>query len=255
MPPTRPSPPPRTRPLGLELPVALTLVASGETSLQWLAPDEWLLIVPGGEEYAVEQRLRQALGEELHYAVVNVSGGQTLLELSGANVREPLMKSTSYDVHPSNFPVGKAVGSIFAKSQCVIRHTGEDTWELVAPQLRRLLLALVAGRQRRIRPAGSGMSSLPLPERGYRTRSLAMSRTPTPDPHRRQSQPAGHRRRGDALPLRAALLRHRAPLRSTTAWRNASSSAWSSAPATASTKPPSAPDWPNGWHRSACVPS
>ena len=22
-------------------------------------------------------------------------------------------------------------GSIFAKSQCVIRHTGEDTWELV----------------------------------------------------------------------------------------------------------------------------
>ncbi|MBF2964753.1 sarcosine oxidase subunit gamma family protein, partial [Pseudomonas aeruginosa] len=117
--------------LGLELPVALTLVASGETSLQWLAPDEWLLIVPGGEEYAVEQRLRQALGEELHYAVVNVSGGQTLLELSGANVRELLMKSTSYDVHPSNFPVGKAVGSIFAKSQCVIRHTGEDTWELV----------------------------------------------------------------------------------------------------------------------------
>ena len=116
---------------GLELPVALTLVASGETSLQWLAPDEWLLIVPGGEEYAVEQRLRQALGEELHYAVVNVSGGQTLLELSGANVRELLMKSTSYDVHPSNFPVGKAVGSIFAKSQCVIRHTGEDTWELV----------------------------------------------------------------------------------------------------------------------------
>ncbi len=107
------------------------LVASGETSLQWLAPDEWLLIVPGGEEYAVEQRLRQALGEELHYAVVNVSGGQTLLELSGANVRELLMKSTSYDVHPSNFPVGKAVGSIFAKSQCVIRHTGEDTWELV----------------------------------------------------------------------------------------------------------------------------
>ncbi|WP_132687056.1 sarcosine oxidase subunit gamma family protein [Pseudomonas aeruginosa] len=56
---------------------------------------------------------------------------QALFELSGANVRELLMKSTSYDVHPSNFPVGKAVGSIFAKSQCVIRHTGEDTWELV----------------------------------------------------------------------------------------------------------------------------
>ncbi|MDL2425316.1 sarcosine oxidase subunit gamma family protein, partial [Pseudomonas sp. BAgro211] len=78
------------------------------TSLHWLGPDEWLLIVHGGEEFAVEQRLREALGEELHYSVINVSGGQTLLELEGAKVREVLMKSTGYDVHPSNFPVGKA---------------------------------------------------------------------------------------------------------------------------------------------------
>jgi len=116
--------------LGLELPVALTVVAKGETSLQWVGPDEWLLIVPGGQEFAVEQQLRNALAG-LHIQVGNVSGGQTLLELQGANVRDVLMKSTSYDVHPNNFPVGKAVGTVFAKSQLVIRRTGEDTWELV----------------------------------------------------------------------------------------------------------------------------
>jgi sarcosine oxidase subunit gamma len=116
--------------LGLELPMALTLVADGETSLQWMAPDEWLLIVPGGTEYAVEQKLREALAGH-HISVVNVSGGQTLLELSGPKVREVLMKSTSYDVHPDNFPVGKAVGTHFAKSQLVIRHTGEEVWELL----------------------------------------------------------------------------------------------------------------------------
>lgn len=116
--------------LGLELPVALTVVARGETSLQWVGPDEWLLIVPGGQEFEVEQQLRNALAG-LHIQVVNVSGGQTLLELQGANVRDVLMKSTSYDVHPNNFPVGKAVGTVFAKSQLVIRRTGEDTWELV----------------------------------------------------------------------------------------------------------------------------
>lgn len=115
---------------GLELPGALRLVSSGETSLQWLGPDEWLLIVPGGEELAAEQRLREALAG-LHVAVVNVSGGQSLIELSGPNVRDVLMKSTSYDVHPGNFPVGKAVGTVFAKSQLVIRRTGEDTWELL----------------------------------------------------------------------------------------------------------------------------
>lgn len=116
--------------VGLELPVALTLVADGDTSLQWLGPDEWLLIVPGGTEFDVERKLRETLDGQL-FSVVNVSGGQTLLQLSGPKVREMLMKSTSYDVHPSNFPVGKAVGTVFAKSQLVIRHVGEDTWELV----------------------------------------------------------------------------------------------------------------------------
>ncbi|MFP3518607.1 sarcosine oxidase subunit gamma family protein [Pseudomonas sp. SIMBA_077] len=116
--------------LGLELPVALSLVAKDDSSLQWMGPDEWLLIVPGGQEYAVEHALRAAL-VGLHISVVNVSGGQQLLELSGPNVRDVLMKSTSYDVHPDNFPVGKAVGTVFAKSQLVIRHTAEDTWELL----------------------------------------------------------------------------------------------------------------------------
>ncbi|TWE01593.1 sarcosine oxidase subunit gamma [Pseudomonas sp. AG1028] len=116
--------------LGLELPSALTLVANGDTSLQWLGPDEWLLIVPGGSEFEVEGKLRAALDGQ-HISVVNVSGGQTLLELSGPKVRELLMKSSSYDVHPKNFPVGKAVGTVFAKSQLVIRRTGEETWELL----------------------------------------------------------------------------------------------------------------------------
>lgn len=116
--------------LGLALPGALGVVSKDELSVQWMAPDEWLLIVAQGEELLVEQRLRAAL-QGVHHAVVNVSGGQTLLELSGPAVRDVLMKSTPYDVHPQNFPVGKAVGSTFAKSQLVIRRTGDDVWQLV----------------------------------------------------------------------------------------------------------------------------
>jgi sarcosine oxidase subunit gamma len=115
---------------GLELPGALAVVSSGESSLQWMGPDEWLLVVPGGTEFDAEKKLREALDGQ-HIQVVNVSGGQTILELTGSKVRELLMKSTSYDVHPKNFPVGKAVGTTFAKSQLVIRHTAEDTWELL----------------------------------------------------------------------------------------------------------------------------
>ncbi|WP_079204271.1 sarcosine oxidase subunit gamma [Pseudomonas sp. CC6-YY-74] len=115
---------------GLELPGALGLVVKGEASLQWLGPDEWLLIVPSGEEYAAEKSLREALAGQ-HLQVVNVSGGQTILELTGPKVREMLMKSSIYDVHPRNFPVGKAVGTTVAKTQLVIRRSGEETWELL----------------------------------------------------------------------------------------------------------------------------
>jgi len=117
--------------LGMALPAPLSVVYQGETSLQWLAPDEWLLIVPSGEEFSTEQRLREAMPDGLHCSIVNVSGGQTLLELSGSHARQVLMKSTIYDVHPRNFSIGKAVGSTFAKSQLLIRRNGEESWELV----------------------------------------------------------------------------------------------------------------------------
>lgn len=111
-------------------PNTLTQDEGGERSIQWLSPDEWLLIVPGGEEFALEGRLREVLGNA-HYAIVNVSGGQTLLELEGEMARELLMKSTPYDVHPDAFPVGKGVTTVFAKANLILRRTGEERWELV----------------------------------------------------------------------------------------------------------------------------
>lgn len=111
-------------------PNTLTWDASGERSIQWLSPDEWLLIVPGGEEFVMEGRLREALGDA-HFAIVNASGGQTLLELEGDKARELLMKSTPYDVHPDAFPVGKGVTTVFAKASVILRRPNETCWELV----------------------------------------------------------------------------------------------------------------------------
>lgn len=116
--------------LGLELPEPLQMVGGPDLSVQWMGPDEFLIIVAGGQELAIEGRLRQALAGQ-HIQVVNVSGGQTLLELSGPKARELLMKSTSYDVHPANFPVGKAVGSKFAKTQLYLRHSSQGCYQLL----------------------------------------------------------------------------------------------------------------------------
>ncbi|MBY4678756.1 sarcosine oxidase subunit gamma [Marinobacterium arenosum] len=115
--------------LGVALPGSLQSAEKGELSVRWLAPDEWLVIVPGARAFDLERELRAAMSG--HYAIVNVSGGQTVLSLSGPKARDVLMKTTPYDVHDRNFPVGKVVTSVFAKTQAVIRRTGEQSWELV----------------------------------------------------------------------------------------------------------------------------
>lgn len=114
---------------GMALPGNLQSESNNDWRLRWIAPDEWLLTGPGSDAFAVETALRDNLSG--HYAVINVSGGQTLVRLSGANARTVLMKSCPYDVHDHNFPIGKVVSTVFAKSQAVVCRLGEDEWELV----------------------------------------------------------------------------------------------------------------------------
>lgn len=99
-------------------------------SVQWMSPDEWLLIVPPGEEFATENRLREVLGDS-HFSIVNVGGGQTLVEMEGEKVVGLLMKSVICDVHPDHFPAGKAVSTVFAKTVATLRRPAEHRWELI----------------------------------------------------------------------------------------------------------------------------
>lgn len=114
---------------GMALPQTLQSTTKGEWSLGWLSPDEWLLIGPGELAFEMETKLRENLSG--HYSVVNVGGGQTLLRLSGPQAISVLMKSCSYDVHERNFPPGKIVTTVFAKSQATLRRLNADQWELV----------------------------------------------------------------------------------------------------------------------------
>ncbi len=118
-----------TKVLGLELPGKLQSARAKDASIRWISPDEWLVVVPGDQAFAVETQLREAL--DGHFAIVNVSGGQTIISLSGPSARDVLMKSTPYDVHDRNFPIGKVVTTVFAKTQAVITRAGEESWEMV----------------------------------------------------------------------------------------------------------------------------
>jgi len=115
--------------LSLELPGTLQSSVSGEYCLRWMSPDEWLLSAPIAELYDIENNLREAVTEPV--AMVNVSGGYTLVELSGAQVLNVLKKSTHYDCHPRNLTVGKVVNTGFAKSQVTLRCIDSSHYELV----------------------------------------------------------------------------------------------------------------------------
>ena len=103
---------------GISLSTRLQSETQGNYCVRWMAPDSWLLSCPIDETFAIEQALRDAVPG--HIAIVNVSGGYTIIELSGADARTVLMKSTGYDVHPEHFGKGKVVNTTFAKAQVTI---------------------------------------------------------------------------------------------------------------------------------------
>lgn len=119
--------------LGLALPARPHELVQGDAaSLQWLSPDEWLAILPPGDAHRVELGLRAVLGDA-SVAFTDVSAGQTVIALSGDDdaMRELLMKSVVYDVHPRHFPPGKGVTTVFAKSSVILRRPDDKGWELV----------------------------------------------------------------------------------------------------------------------------
>lgn len=114
---------------GLDLPGPLQSCVKDEVRICWLSPDEWLIMLPYKDSFEKEVALRKHLSG--HISIVNLSGGQTVLNLSGPAVQKVLKKSTPYDVHDDNFATNKVVGTIFAKSQAIVIRTGAQDWQLV----------------------------------------------------------------------------------------------------------------------------
>jgi sarcosine oxidase subunit gamma len=116
--------------LDLDLPLApCSSAQNANTTIMWLSPDEWLVIVDGVTEAAIEGKLRQSLRG--HFAVSDISGAQTMLEISGKDCLQLLQKSIGYDLHLDSFPINKVIGTALAKSSAHIRRTGEYNFQLI----------------------------------------------------------------------------------------------------------------------------
>jgi sarcosine oxidase, subunit gamma len=116
--------------LGTALPDTCGRVTStGEHSVLWLGPDEWLVVseTDGAELTA---RLRDALAGD-RGSVVDVSANRTTLELSGPGAREALEKGCPVDLHPRSFGPGRAVATTLGRVPVLLWQTDETTYRLL----------------------------------------------------------------------------------------------------------------------------
>ena len=117
--------------LGGKLPIKVFETVSGPRGgVQWLGPDEWLIVTAPGVEAAVASDLVRALAG-IHCQIVDVTDYHTTLVLSGDHACDMLMKVTTIDFHPRAFKPGMGVTTNFGRTIASARQTGDTTFEII----------------------------------------------------------------------------------------------------------------------------
>lgn len=112
--------------LGIALPLRPnTRSAHDGRAALWLGPDEWLIVVPDGEEAAVSVQLSEALAG-MHCAVTDVSDLRAAFEVKGARARDLLAKGCAVDLHPRAFRPGELALTALARVRVIICQTAQD---------------------------------------------------------------------------------------------------------------------------------
>lgn len=109
--------------LGAPLPVeANTFVEVGDYTILWLGPNEWLVVTTSDRALGLIDELEASLGDTFS-AVNDVSGGNTVLEISGDKAQAVLLKGCPLDLHQSVFSTGQCAQTVIAK-------TGMTLWQV-----------------------------------------------------------------------------------------------------------------------------
>jgi sarcosine oxidase, subunit gamma len=117
--------------IGVELPIAANTISTGARCVAyWLGPDEWLVIAAPEPGIDWVSALQAAIGERFS-AVTDVSGGQTVVVLRGAAVRELLAKDCPLDLHPDALGIGQCAQTRLAKAAVLLRPLADGAMEIV----------------------------------------------------------------------------------------------------------------------------
>lgn len=105
--------------LGTMLPHHGDVACTGELTVLWLGPDEWLIVGPEGSQNSIQDTVKSALGED-HGAVVDVSANRTVLSVTGPKSRDLLNKGCALDLHPRSFEPGQCAQTKLARAGVIV---------------------------------------------------------------------------------------------------------------------------------------
>ena len=105
--------------IGQDLPVQANTVGPSTHRAYWLGPDEWQIVSDPDRTAGLVQRLEEALAG-LHVAVNDISGGQVVFQLTGAEVPSLLARGCPLDLNPAVFGVGRCAQSGLAKANVLL---------------------------------------------------------------------------------------------------------------------------------------
>ena len=119
--------------LGFDLPTKPNTTAANDDLLAlWLGPDEWHVVTPPAAQTPLLDSLKAAF-DGMHFAVTDVTGGQTVITVSGPRACDVLSKGCPLDLHPTVFKPTHCAQTLLAKANVII-HCVDDsppTFELI----------------------------------------------------------------------------------------------------------------------------
>ena len=112
--------------IGFALPTVPNTVTSREDRRAlWLAPDEWLVVGPDGQQGAIERELRNGLNSAFG-SIVDVSANRTVIEIRGGKARDLLAHCVPIDLDARVFSAGRCAQTLLVKAHVIIECRDES---------------------------------------------------------------------------------------------------------------------------------
>ncbi len=110
------------RELGTPLALLPNTVAGDTVRVIWLGPDEWLVVADPDIDLGAKL---DAVTNNRHAAVSDVSESRTILTLGGTRARAVLAKGCALDFHASAFGPASCAQSMLAKAHVILHQTSD----------------------------------------------------------------------------------------------------------------------------------